>query len=167
MISVAILTVSDSVSSGVRKDLSGPALRDRCEALQWRVVAMDTVPDDTPLIAAQLHQWADENVASLILTTGGTGVSPRDNTPEATRYIVEREIPGLAELMRSRGLEQTPFAALSRAAAGIRKQTLIINMPGSPRGALFSLAAIEHLIPHAIDLLTGQTEHTASTGETL
>lgn len=160
MIRVAILTVSDSSAAGEREDVSGSALLARCEKLQWPVVAAGTIPDDTPLIAAQLEEWADDDIASLILTTGGTGMSVRDNTPEATRFVVEREVPGLPELMRARGLEQTPFAALSRAAAGIRKRTLIVNLPGSPKGALFSLAAIEHLIPHAIELLRGKTAHT-------
>lgn len=160
MITVAILTVSDSAANGKREDLSGPALRERCDELRWQVVAAETIPDDTPLIAAQLEHWADGDIASLILTTGGTGVSARDNTPEATRYVVEREVPGLPEVMRARGLEQTPFAALSRAAAGIRKRTLIVNLPGSPQGALFSLAAVEALIPHAIQLLRGKTAHT-------
>jgi molybdopterin adenylyltransferase len=159
VISVAVLTISDSAASGAREDLSGPALRERCRALHWQVVATGKLPDDAPLIAAQLREWADESVASLILTTGGTGLSPRDNTPEATRYILEREVPGLAEVMRSRGLEQTPYSSLSRAVAGTRKQTLIVNLPGSPKGALFSLSAIEHLIPHAIELLQGKTEH--------
>lgn len=159
MIRVAILTVSDSSAAGEREDVSGPALLTRCEELQWPVVAIETIPDDTPLIAAQLELWADDDIASLILTTGGTGMSVRDNTPEATRFVAEREVPGLPELMRARGLEQTPFAALSRAAAGIRKRTLIVNLPGSPQGALFSLAAIEHLIPHAIELLRGKTAH--------
>ena len=159
MITVAILTISDSAAAGRREDVSGPALRARCEKLGWPVLAAATIPDDAPLITAQLEEWADEDTASLILTTGGTGMSPRDNTPEATRYAVDREIPGLPELMRARGLEQTPFAALSRAAAGIRKRTLIVNLPGSPTGALFSLGAIEHLVPHAIELLRGQTAH--------
>jgi molybdenum cofactor synthesis domain-containing protein len=159
VIKVAILTISDSAASGQREDISGPALRERCEAIGWQVVATEKIPDDAVLIAAQLQDWADEDVASLILTTGGTGVSPRDNTPEATRYILEREAPGLAELMRAKGLEQTPFAALSRAVAGIRKRSLIVNLPGAPKGALFSLAAIEHLLPHAVELLRGKTAH--------
>ena len=156
---MAILTVSDSAASGQREDVSGPALRERCEAVGWQVVAAETIPDDTLLIAAQLRDWTDQDTASLILTTGGTGVSPRDHTPEATRYILEREAPGLAELMRAKGLEQTPFAALSRAVAGTRKRSLIVNLPGAPKGALFSLAAIEQLIPHAVDLLRGKTAH--------
>lgn len=159
MISVAILTISDSAAAGTREDLSGPAVRERCGELNWRVVQIATVGDDEKAIADHLRQWADNSAASLILTTGGTGVSARDVTPEATRSILNREVPGLAELMRAKGLEQTKFSVLSRAVAGTRKRSLIVNLPGSPRGALYSLRAIEDLAPHVIDLLEGHTEH--------
>lgn len=159
MIRVAILTVSDSVISGKREDASGPALRDRCRELNWPVVEETVVPDDDNAIAEQLRTWADTNVAPLILTTGGTGVSSRDITPEATRRILDREIPGLGELMRREGMGQTKFSALSRGVAGIRKRSLIVNLPGSPRGAVYSFQTIQDLIPHVMDLLEGHTEH--------
>jgi len=156
---VAILTVSDSVAVGTRQDLSGEALHQRCKELDWPVVAASVTPDEADAIARQMRDWADSGIASLILTTGGTGVSVRDVTPEATRGILDREIPGIAELMRSKGLEQTKFSILSRAVAGSRGRVLIVNLPGSPRGALHSLRVIEDLVPHVIDLLEGRTEH--------
>jgi len=159
VITVAILTVSDSATTGRREDESGPVLRTRCTALGWPVAAEAVVPDDTSAIATRLADWADQHAASLILTTGGTGVSARDNTPEATRAVLEREIPGIGEWMRAKGLEQTPLSVLSRAAAGTRKRSLIVNLPGSPKGALHSLGAIEHLVPHIVELLEGRTEH--------
>jgi molybdenum cofactor synthesis domain-containing protein len=159
VIKVAILTVSDSAIAGTRQDTSGPAIQDRCTALSWAVVATRTVPDDQDAIAAQLKQWADDSIASLILTTGGTGISLRDVTPEATRSVIDREIPGLAESMRIKGLEQTKFSVLSRAVAGSRNRTLIVNLPGSPRGALHSFQVIEELVPHIVDLLEGRTGH--------
>jgi molybdopterin adenylyltransferase len=161
MIAVAILTVSDSAVSGTRDDLSGPLLRKKCEELGWRVVASQVVPDEEIVIVACLKQWADETVVDLILTTGGTGVAARDVTPEATRAVLHREIPGLGELMRAKGLEQTRFAPLSRALAGSRGRTLIVNFPGSPKGALHSLNLIAALVPHTIQLLQGRTEHAA------
>jgi len=159
MITVAILTISDSTVAGKRQDLSGPALQARCGELGWQVAAKAVVRDNRPDIAGHLAKWADHGTASLILTTGGTGVAARDVTPEATRGVLEREIPGIGELMRIKGLEQTEFSVLSRATAGTRRHSLIVNLPGAPEGALFSLNAIEHLIPHILKLLSGDTEH--------
>ena len=161
MITVAILTVSDSTVAGTRVDVSGPALKDRCEELGWKVVATAIRPDEAAKISELLTEWADNFTASVILTTGGTGLSTRDVTPEATRAILEREIPGLAELMRSKGLEQTQFAPLSRALAGTRRKTLIVNLPGAPKGSLFSLGVVEPLVPHIVQLLKGHTQHEA------
>ncbi len=159
---VAILTVSDSAVAGTREDLSGPAVARRCRELGWTVEAQETVPDEEEVIARVIQGWADRPIASLILTTGGTGVAPRDVTPEATRRVLHRELPGIAELMRARGLEQTRFSVLSRAVAGVRKQSFIVNLPGSPTGALYSLRVVEDLAPHVVDLLSGRTEHVAS-----
>jgi molybdenum cofactor synthesis domain-containing protein len=159
MIRVAILTISDSASAGTREDLSGPALRRRCEELGWPVVETATTADSATKISLQLSEWTDNGSATLILTTGGTGVSTRDNTPEATRSVIDRELPGIGELMRSKGLEQTPFAVLSRGLAGTRRRTLIVNLPGSPKGALYSLGIIEGLAEHVVQLLSGETEH--------
>jgi molybdopterin adenylyltransferase len=159
VIRVAILTISDSAVAGTREDASGPALRARCEELNWEVVRTDVVPDEQTIISERLKLWADQRFATVILTTGGTGVSARDVTPEATRAILDREIHGIAELQRSKGLAQTKFSVLSRAVAGTRNRTLIVNLPGSPKGALHSLAVIEHLVPHVVDLLAGKTQH--------
>jgi molybdenum cofactor synthesis domain-containing protein len=159
VIRVAILTISDSARAGTREDASGPALRARCEELNWQVVHTEIIPDEQAMISERLEVWADQGLASVILTTGGTGVSARDITPEATRAVLDREIPGIAELQRAKGLEQTRFSILSRAVAGTRKQTLIVNLPGSPKGAVHSLAVIENVVPHVVDLLAGKTEH--------
>ncbi|MBI1749235.1 MAG: MogA/MoaB family molybdenum cofactor biosynthesis protein [Acidobacteria bacterium] len=152
---VAILTISDSVFRGERADLSGPALRERCAQRGWQVVAAEIVPDESSTIQAFLIACADSRQADVILTTGGTGLGPRDVTPEATAAVCPRLIPGLGELMRAAGKGSNPHAALSRAVAGVRGQTLIVNLPGSPKGAVESLDAVAALLPHAVDVLRG------------
>ena len=159
MISVAIVTVSDSAVAGTRDDRSGPALRERAQSLGWAVSAIELVPDESEQIAAILRRLADSGKVAVILTTGGTGVALRDITPEATRGVIDREIPGLGELMRTEGLKHTPRAVLSRGLAGLRGRTLIVNLPGSPKGAVESLDAIAKLVPHVVDLLEGRTSH--------
>jgi len=159
MIQLAIVTVSDSAVAGTREDRSGPKLRERAEALGWIVEVQELVPDETSQISAVLRRLADSGRFSVILTTGGTGVALRDVTPEATRAVIEREIPGVAEVMRAEGSKFTPLAALSRALAGVRGRTVIINLPGSPKGAVESLDVISKLVPHMVDLLEGRTGH--------
>lgn len=159
MIRVAIVTVSDSAVAGTRADRSGPMLRDRVKALGWTMDSLDLVADERDQIAALLRSLADSEQATVILTTGGTGVSERDVTPEATRDVIEREIPGFGELMRAEGRKSTPFAVLSRCLAGLRGRSLIVNLPGSPKGAVESLDSIVKLIPHVVDLLEGRTAH--------
>lgn len=150
---VAIMTISDRSASGERQDLSGPILHDFCAEQKWSVLSSAIVSDDLEQIKQQLIKWVDENLVDVILTTGGTGFSLNDVTPEATKAVIERDAPGLAEAMRLASSQKTPHAFLSRAVAGIRKQTLIINLPGSPRGALDNLKSIYMLLPHAIELL--------------
>jgi molybdopterin adenylyltransferase len=162
MIHAAVLTISDSVTAGTRIDRSGPAVRDRLEQLGWQVSLMDVVPDERAQISSRLAALADSEQMSAIFTTGGTGLALRDVTPEATRAVIDREIPGLGELMRARGLKATPLAVLSRAIAGTRGRVLIVNLPGSPKGAVESLDAIVEVVPHVLELLRGHTEHAAA-----
>jgi molybdopterin adenylyltransferase len=155
----AVITISDSASSGARPDKSGPALRARLEQQGWTVIVSEVIPDEVERIAARLTELADGGSVSAIFTTGGTGIATRDVTPEATRPILDREIPGLGELMRAKGRESTPLATLSRSLAGARGSVFIVNLPGSPRGAVESLDAILELVPHIMDLLSGRTHH--------
>jgi len=159
VIRAAVLTVSDSTSAGTRVDKSGPAIEARLREIGFEVAWRGVVPDERGRIRDELIRLAATDSIDVILTTGGTGVALRDVTPEATREAIEREIPGLAERMRSEGLRFTPKAALSRAIAGTRNRVLIINLPGSPAGAVQSLDAIVELVPHAVELLHGQTAH--------
>ena len=159
MPTAAVLTISDSSHAGQRVDASGPAVCTRLESAGFTIVEHRIIPDERSEIAAQLRLLADSGKASLIVTTGGTGVALRDVTPEATRDVIDREIPGFGEVMRLRGLEKTRYAPLSRAMAGTLGSVLIINLPGSPKGAVESLDAIFELVPHVLDLLVGRTEH--------
>jgi molybdopterin adenylyltransferase len=155
---VAVLTVSDRVARGERRDISGPALRERLEQALHRVVEMALVPDEPPEIEAVLRRWADAGDVDLVLTTGGTGIAPRDRTPEATLEVCERTVPGIAEVMRHAGLSKTPHSMLSRGVAGVRGQTLIVNLPGSPRAAVECLESILPALPHAVELLSGSPD---------
>jgi len=161
-LTAAVITISDSTFAGARADKSGPAVRELLERSGWEVAVAEVLPDEAGRIAARLAELADGGSVGAIFTTGGTGIALRDVTPEATRSILDREIPGFGELMRSKGRESTPLAVLSRSLAGTRGRVLIVNLPGSPKGAVESLDAILELAPHVLDLLHGKTEHPAA-----
>lgn len=152
---VSVVTISDSVSSGKYEDRSGPAVAARCRQLEWEVISSAVLPDERAAIGAHLKKLADAAEVDLILTTGGTGLGPRDVTPEATLAIAERLIPGFPEHMRAEGQKKTNRALLSRGVAAVRGSTIIINLPGSPTGAVESLDAIAELLPHSVAVLHG------------
>ncbi|HEY4035649.1 MAG TPA: molybdopterin adenylyltransferase [Ktedonobacteraceae bacterium] len=161
MITIGVLTISDSVSKGEREDLSGAAIHSLVAQLSDAIVSIETtIPDEQDQIAALLREWSDNHRLNLILTTGGTGLAPRDVTPEATKAVIEREAPGIAEGLRSISLRYTPMAMLSRGIAGVRGHSLIINLPGSPKAVKECLEYVLPVLPHAINLLTeGPKEH--------
>ena len=156
----AVLTISDGVSSGTRADGSGDAAQELLDGAGFDVSAREVVADERADIEGALRRLASSH--ALVVTTGGTGFGPRDVTPEATKAVLDREAPGLAELMRAAGLAYTPMAALSRGTAGTVGEALIVNLPGSPKGAVESLDALAELLPHTMDLLNGRTEHQES-----
>ena len=152
-----VLTISDSRSRGEREDRSGPATLEVLRQHGFHIIYQGIVPDEQPAIEEQLLEFSDQ--VHLIVTTGGTGVAPRDVTPEATRAVCTKLIDGIPEKMRAAGSEENPLAALSRGVCGVRARTLILNLPGSPAGAVDSLQAVIDILPHAIDLLAGNAEH--------
>lgn len=157
-----ILTLSDRSARGEREDASGPALASQIDGAGWSVTLRQILPDDETVIRETLLQWSERGDVDVILTTGGTGFALRDVAPEATRAVIQREAPGLAEAMRAESLKKTPHAMLSRAVAGIRKRTLIVNLPGSPKGAVENLQTIMPVLPHAVQLLQDDPNSEAS-----
>jgi molybdopterin adenylyltransferase len=158
----AVLTVSDKGAAGLRQDTSGPAVGEVLRGIGAEIDLFEIVPDERQAIRDKLIEYADQRGFDLIVTTGGTGVSPRDITPDVTREVIDREIPGMGELMRMHSFAKTPHAAISRAMAGIRRQTLIINLPGSPKGATENLLAILKAIPHAVSKIKGDPSDCAA-----
>jgi molybdopterin adenylyltransferase len=150
MLRVAVLTVSDRSSEGIRPDAAGPALAEKVRRLSWLVVETAVCPDEEARIRERLIQWADGDAVDLILTTGGTGLAPRDVTPEATQAVVTRLVPGIPEAMRAHSLKKTPHAVISRGIAGVRGRALIINLPGSPKAAVENLEAVASALEHAV-----------------
>ncbi|MBS3899429.1 MAG: MogA/MoaB family molybdenum cofactor biosynthesis protein [Dethiobacter sp.] len=159
---VAILTASDKGARGERQDESGLVIREMVEAAGGRVAIYEVVPDEFTVLRDKLLSYTDEPQLHLVLTTGGTGLSPRDNTPDATLAVIEKQVPGMAEAMRAFGLQKTPHAMLSRAVCGIRNGTLIVNLPGSPRAVRENLGVVLPAIPHALDVLCGQSGECAN-----
>jgi molybdenum cofactor synthesis domain-containing protein len=157
MFTVGILTISDKGSRGERQDKSGEAIREILSRMDVRIVNYDIIPDEKELIAQKLVQWADEDKLDVIVTTGGTGLTPRDVTPEATLSVVDRIVPGFAEAMRAESLKKTPMAMLSRAVVGTRGKALIINLPGSPKAVRECLQVILPALPHAVETIRGQS----------
>lgn len=155
----AVITISDSVAVGTRPDLSGAAAKEKLEKLGYEVVLTEVVPDEINRIADRLKAIADAHTIDLVVTTGGTGLGPRDVTPEATQAVIDKSVPGLAELMRAESSRHTRFAFLSRALVGVRGETLIVNLPGSPKGVVECFDAIQDLLPHALNLIHGKTKH--------
>ena len=162
MLRAAIITLSDKGSKGEREDESGMIIREMIRSIGASVGHYEVLPDEKQSIVEVLSRLSDSGTIDLILTTGGTGVSPRDVTPEATREVIERELPGMAEAMRAESLKKTPHAMISRAIAGIRKRTLIVNLPGSPRAVRENLAVILHALPHAIEKINGDPRECGS-----
>lgn len=156
---VGILTLSDKASRGEREDTAGAAVRELLTGIGARVERYAVIPDERERIAATLRAWADAGDLDLIVTTGGTGLSPRDVTPEATLAVVDYLVPGMAEAMRAAGLQQTPMAMLSRGVCGVRGRTLIVNLPGSEKGARENLSVLLPVLPHAVETLHGPVEH--------
>jgi molybdenum cofactor synthesis domain-containing protein len=156
-LTAAVITVSDSCARGERKDLSGPAVARALEGMRFSIAAREVVPDDRIKIQNLLIRLSRE--VQLVVTTGGTGIAARDVTPEATIAVCEKLLDGVSEKMRSEGIKKTPLAALSRAVCGTRGKALILNLPGSPTGAVESLQAVAELLPHGIELLNGKTDH--------
>ncbi len=157
---VAVLTISDLGAAGKRADASGDAIVAWAKARGFSLAAREVVPDESDRIAAALLAWADDGVADLILTTGGTGLAPRDVTPEATRVVIEKDAPGIPEAMRAAGRGKVPRSALSRGLAGVRARSLIVNLPGSTSGVKDGLAVLEPLVEHAVQIITGvPTDH--------
>jgi len=156
---VAVLTVSDRCAGGEAEDKSGPALADAVKRFGAEVASSEIVPDERKQIEAVLCKWADSGRVDVILTTGGTGVALRDVTPEATLEVVDRRVPGIAEAMRAASMKTTPRAMLSRAVTGVRGKCLVINLPGSPKGAVECFEVVADVLEHAVDLLAGRTAH--------